>query len=286
MAILDKLNRRQGFTETEQALADYILSHAELMGSMSISQLADATYSSNASIVRFCRKLGVDGYRTFRVEIASELERQRANTMNVNPDQPFVEGAGTRDIMSSIASLSRQAVDDTYAAISSAEIQRAARLVRQARHVVLYATGDTRVSIQGFSNLLLKLGIACIMGDQLGDNLIVSNFLGPQDVAFIVTYTGTLLTEADDGIRLLLSRGCRIVLITANERAAEHLGNADCVTLLPRSETRYGRIATYYSQECIRFALNCIYGEYFSRTWTESMETRERYTSNTLPDTE
>lgn len=282
MAVLEKLRRQQGFTDTEKALADYVLEHADTVASMSISQLAEATYSSNASIVRLCRKVGTDGYRTFRVEVASELERQRAYAFDVNPDRPFVEGTGTRDVMSSIATLSKQAIDATYSAVSSADIQRCALLVRHARHVVLHATGDTRICAESFSNLLLKLGIVCVMGDQLGDYLVVSNFLGPQDVAFIITYTGTLLTEANEGIKLLLSRGCRIVLITSNERVIERLSGADCAILLPDTETRAGRIATYYSQECIRFVLNSIYGEIFSRTWAESMETRERYKENAL----
>ena len=282
MAVLEKLRRQHGFTDTEKALADYILAHADLVATMSIGQLAEATYSSNASIVRLCRKAGTDGYRTFRVEVASELERQRAHAFEVNPDQPFVQGTGTRDVMSSIAELSKQAIDATYGAVSSAEIQRAAKLVRQARHVVLHATGDTRISAEGFSNLLLKLGIVCVMGDQLGDHLVVSNFLGPQDVALVITYSGTLLAEADAGIKLLLSRGCRIVTISANEHVGERLAGADCSILLPNTETRGGRIATYFSQECVRYVLNCIYGEIFSRTWAESMEARERYKESTL----
>ncbi|MDO4796506.1 MAG: hypothetical protein Q4A01_00625 [Coriobacteriales bacterium] len=80
MAVLERLRRQQGFTETEKVLADYVLAHADMMACMSISQLAEATYSSNASIVRLCRKVGIDGYRTFRMEVVSELERQRSRT--------------------------------------------------------------------------------------------------------------------------------------------------------------------------------------------------------------
>ena len=105
-------------------------------------------------------------------------------------------------------------------------------------------------------------------------------------MALVITYTGTLLAEANDGIKLLLSRGCRVVVITANEQVGERLSGADCAILLPDMETRGGRIATYYSQECIRYVLNCIYGEIFARTWADSMEARERYKESALPGLE
>ncbi|MDI9590393.1 MAG: MurR/RpiR family transcriptional regulator [Acidobacteriota bacterium] len=279
MAVLDMLKRRQDFTDTENALAEYVLDNVDEVADMSIAQLSAATHTSNAAVVRFCKKIGIDGYRAFRIQLARELERVRTHALDINPDQPFIEGASTRDIMSAVATLSKQAVDQTYGTVSTSSVRTAAQLVRGARHVVVHATGDTRICGIGFSNLLLKLGIICTMGDQYGDYLVVSNTLGPQDVALIITYSGTLLRDIGSSLDVLRARGCKVILITANEQLEGQLAGTDCVILLPRSETRAGRIATYYSQASIRYVLNCIYGEVFARTWHESMEKRDRYAS-------
>lgn len=58
MALIDKLERQQDLTEAERELALYILSHADEVTGMGISELAERSFTSNATIVRLCRKLG------------------------------------------------------------------------------------------------------------------------------------------------------------------------------------------------------------------------------------
>lgn len=41
---------------------------------MSISSLAQVTYSSTSTITRFCHKLGLDGYKKFQILFNSEYE--------------------------------------------------------------------------------------------------------------------------------------------------------------------------------------------------------------------
>lgn len=39
-------------------------------------------------------------------------------------------------------------------------------------------------------------------------------------------------------------------------------------------------MATYYSQACIRYVLNCIYGECFAQDWQGSEALRESFVEN------
>lgn len=98
MALLDALERHEGFTEVKRLLADYIFEHAEDVAHMNIAELAAAAYTSKASIVRLCRKLGLDGYRTFRIELSSDLERHRLVRGDVDIDHPFLAGDDRRSV--------------------------------------------------------------------------------------------------------------------------------------------------------------------------------------------
>ena len=77
MGLLSQLEQKQNFTKAEGSIADYILEHSEEVAALSIGELAQRTFSSNAAIIRMCRKLGVAGYKNFRIEFASELEKRR-----------------------------------------------------------------------------------------------------------------------------------------------------------------------------------------------------------------
>ena len=277
MALLNALRLKRGFTDTEEALADYILEHTDEVAEMNIGVLSASAHTSNAAVVRLCRKLGLDGYRDFRITLAREIERARSRVFDVNPDKPFIEGANTRDILSSIAALSRQAIDASYAMANASSIRKAARLMQGARRIVFYAIGDTAVTVEGFSNLLLKLGIICINGIQRDDANVVTQVLDARDLAIVVSHSGGLIDYYPSIIKTLRERGCKMVLITANQEMENRLAGTDCVILVPEGETRSGRVATFFSQECIRYVLNCIYSEVFALNWQENESRIDRY---------
>lgn len=280
MAILDALARKQNFTKTEEALADYMLHHAETVAGMNIGELAAAAYASNASIVRLCHKLGVDGYRDFRIQLAAELERLRSFEARTNPDIPFLENQSTRTIMNSIATLSKAAIDQCYGTVSSGSVQRAARLVLGARRVALFAIGDSEISCEAFANLMLKIGVVCYSANQHGDSLALSTMLGPTDVAIVVSYSGSLLGELEDEIDIVRQRGCGLVVVSADATIPERLAGVSCFLQLPEGESIHHKIATYYAQTCIRYALDCVYGECFSLNYRKNMGRIDNYDSH------
>ena len=62
--------RYDTFTRMEQNIADYVLEHGKDVLEMSISTLARECKVVESTIFRFCRTLGVSGYRDFRTALA------------------------------------------------------------------------------------------------------------------------------------------------------------------------------------------------------------------------
>lgn len=84
-----------------------------------------------------------------------------------------------------------------------------------------------------------------------------------------------LSTTGTDVLVPLQSRGVRTLIITADDSVKKRLASTDCLIALPKGETRAGRLATFYSQECMRYALNCIYAEAFSANYERNRQTWE-----------
>ena len=64
--IIEKLMKQADFTDVEKSIAAYLMKNGFDVKNMSIQSLARATFSSPSTITRFCRKLGLDGYKKFQ----------------------------------------------------------------------------------------------------------------------------------------------------------------------------------------------------------------------------
>lgn len=191
------------------------------------------------------------------------LERMRATKVDVNPDVPFTASEGTRSVMSSIASLKKRAADETYTTLDPHELRKAARLLLKARRVAIYAIGDTAITAAAFANYLLKIGVVCIMTNQYGDDIAMSTALGKDDVALAISYSRRQFSRLAYEIDIARSNGCKIIAVTSDAALRERMADVSSLLLCPMAESVRGKIATYYAQTCLRYALECLHGEVF-----------------------
>ena len=56
--IFEKVKNKDDFSETERQILGYLFGHHRDIGALTIKELAAITYSSNATIIRMCQKLG------------------------------------------------------------------------------------------------------------------------------------------------------------------------------------------------------------------------------------
>lgn len=64
------------FTETEHHLYRYIMDNRDKVMFMRVRELSEVTHVSPASIVRFTRKLGCEGFSEFKVKLKQEATRE------------------------------------------------------------------------------------------------------------------------------------------------------------------------------------------------------------------
>ena len=73
MSLIQQLKQAQDFTEREKDIARFVLEHPETIENMSSRELGHQTFTSAASVTRFCQKLGVKGFPEFKIKFVSEL---------------------------------------------------------------------------------------------------------------------------------------------------------------------------------------------------------------------
>ena len=75
-------------TASEKKLATFVVANGQRSQTMSISELAAACGVAEATISRFCRRMGYRGYSVFRLAIAAATAADAAATSPRHPAMP------------------------------------------------------------------------------------------------------------------------------------------------------------------------------------------------------
>ena len=258
MNVLEQLESKKDFTDSESHIATYILEHLDDVMNMSIGDLTNATYTSNGTIIRLCRKLDLEGFKEFKVKLIKDYEKSHREKTEVNYNSPFFYKESPQSIMSTISLIERNAIDACYASVSPSKIKEAAELIRRSRHVYIFSAGDTQAMSSEFCYMLQKIGIYVIVANRYQENAHITYNATKEDVAILPSYRGGIL-HYSTFMRELKKSGCRTILITSRQDIP-----ADISLVFPSLETAEGRAAGYYSLTAIRYILDCIYGVIYS----------------------
>ena len=120
MTILEQMRSEGDFTDTEKNIIQYILSDPSSLKEGTIGNIAQNTYSSNATIVRLCKKLGFQGIRDFRQALLVELESKKYIVNSVDYTVPFETKETTDSIINRMYSLYKEGIDLLQSTIAAA----------------------------------------------------------------------------------------------------------------------------------------------------------------------
>ena len=256
MTIRQQLESPQIFTETERSVADYIRDFPQNISDMSIQALAQITYTSTPTVLRVCKKLGYDGFKSFKKALLLEIENEKNMKAQIDASRPFRKYETPSRIVGALSSLYADSVQATTAMLQLASLNKIAKDIFAAKRFFLYAVGDTGITCQLFANKLLKVNIYPILATRHNQELQETYNVRPDDYALFVTYKGMNKTLTSCAAALKRRR-IRTGLITSNGESPLFRLCTETI-LLPNAESS-SNIGTFYSQVSIGFVLNALY---------------------------
>ena len=125
----------------ERKVADYVLSHPHEAVGRSITSLARASGVGNTTVSRLCRRLGMSGYRQFRIELAQETgSPENLTYVELTPGETLA------DVAQRIFALNIQALHDTQKVLDIGTLEQALAAILGARRVDIYAIGGAGIA--------------------------------------------------------------------------------------------------------------------------------------------
>ena len=196
--------RYDTFTRMEQNIADYVLEHGKDVLEMSISTLARECKVVESTIFRFCRTLGVSGYRDFRTALAVSLcAREQESDPPIADDDPVA--IQVRHIYDSCLN----ALRETYQLLKPSLLDEAVRRLMLADRILVLGAGKSMVSTFGaYRQLMLAMPkVQCAFKRKLCAMVTARDAV----ILFVQSDAPAFLTDL---ARLVHSRGCYLILIS------------------------------------------------------------------------
>lgn len=155
--IIDKLIKHEEFTDIEKSIADYLLRNGYEVKNMSISSLAQVTYSSTSTITRFCHKLGLDGYKKFQILFNSEYEAYAKNGV-VNVNYPFTGEDSYEQIAKQLERLNQETIAKTISCFNYNQFHRIVRRMDKSDMINIFSVGTSVTVAMEFQQKMLRFG--------------------------------------------------------------------------------------------------------------------------------
>ena len=206
------LQQRQGqLTKSGHAVADYLLQHADEAQYLSISSLARECNVAEATVFRFCRALGFDGYHEMRIALA-----QANATGTMSSQRELQPGASTETLFEHASARLFTAINGTQNALSVEAVDEAAQMLREAKQVFCFGQGGSMLLANDICARFASLSTKFRTSGDSHLQLLTASLMNEADVVLFVSYSGAT-RDMMETLRTAKAAGAKIILLTHYE---------------------------------------------------------------------
>ena len=217
----------------EKKIADWIAENPGKIISLSIVELAEKCKCSEATIVRFSRKVGLDGYQDLKLALASETRPTVSTTITANDTAGEMFDKVCNEIYCSLE-LTKRALDP-------AKLALAADAICRAKKIALFGLGNSASVALDASHKFIRAGLNATACSDNHMQMIVASHLAEGDVAVGVSHSGSS-KDIVEALKVAREHGATTIAVT-NVGKSPIDKVSDVVLHTSSSETEYSILA-------------------------------------------
>lgn len=201
---------RPSLSPAEDRVAEQVLADPRGTAAKTISELAAAASTSETTVLRFSKRLGLSGYPRLRLALAEESARPRALATS-KTDISATDSID--DVIRKISLADSSAVEETAEQLDRDALARTAKIIANAVRVDIYGSGASAVVAADLQQKLHRIGCLAFAWNDPHIALTGAALLGPHDVAIGISHSGAT-RETIESISTAKAHGAHTVAIT------------------------------------------------------------------------
>ena len=270
---LNELKQMNKLTSTEQGIVNYILTNPEELEKISSRQLAELTYTSPATVVRICQKLGFSGYSEFKIKYLQEVY-QTPRMDQINRTNPITSEDSLHRIVNKVAALEITAIEQTKKGIDLDQLNRVSELLNQATCIDFYAFDNNLHLAKNACSHFLYAGKQAVIHDSSNAQFMQAFASVEGHVAIIISRTG----ENPMLYRIAnVLRERKIPLLVLTESRHSSLAKISTEHLYLYNVHRFTDMGTILFQTSVQYLFDLLFAILFSRNFENSVKQNEMY---------
>lgn len=219
----------------EKKIADYILTETQEIISCSVTELAEKCGCGDATIVRFSRRVGFDGFQALKISIAREMGSTSSVGTELTKDDSCYEIFRKRinDISLSLKS--------TEGVLNEQTLETAAQLIMKARRIAVFGLGNSAAIAMDAAHKFSRLGLdaQCCTDNHM--QAIIASHLDRQSVAIGISHSGAS-KDIIEALRLSKIGGASTICVT-NYASSPIVEASDFTLFTKAEETKHSILA-------------------------------------------
>jgi DNA-binding MurR/RpiR family transcriptional regulator len=181
---------------SEQRVGRAILTDPAQAARMTITDLAGQAETSETTVIRFCRSLGVASYPELRITLATAAGRAGVDaTPRLSPDIDARDDL--RAIIAKVGAADTRAIADTVANLDPEQLEAAVSAVTRARRIDIYGVAASSFVALDLQQKLHRIGLTVFAWSDPHMAIPSAANLGAEDVAIGISHTGTTIDTID-----------------------------------------------------------------------------------------
>ena len=273
--------------DSRYVVGEFVLKEMDRLPNFTITEIAEATFTSKSTVVRFAKTLGYEGWKEFMRDFIAETRYQKAHQGNIDANYPFLEDDSTEIIIEKMKKLQVESIEDTAELLDVKMIEKAKRYLLGAERVLILGLSPNIFLGELFRRKMVTIGKSVYVATP-GESGILSRTLQENDCAIMISYSGNNTDEEPlNHLPTLLENKVKVIGLTSGKD--NYLRRTlDCVLTISTRERLYAKIANFATEESINFLLNSLFACYFAENYQKnciykiqnsSMIEKKRYAS-------
>ncbi|MEG0470577.1 MAG: MurR/RpiR family transcriptional regulator, partial [Longicatena sp.] len=161
MSVLIRLRDYRNLPAAEHEVQKFILKHPKEILDMTVYDVAEKTYTSPATVVRLCKRIGVKGFNKLKIELSSEVKSFDNLHLELLDSTSIQKEDSPKKIVDKITNIAIESIEETRLLLDLSSLNQAVTWISQSAIMDFYGVGASNIVAMDALYKFMRVGKTC-----------------------------------------------------------------------------------------------------------------------------
>ena len=198
---------------SEKKVAQFVLKFPAKVIYQSITEVADKAGTSEPTVIRFCRAIGLSGFQDLKIQLAQDLVPE---IKNIHED--VEPGDDTPTIIRKVFQANINALNNTFGILNHEMVDKAIRALAKAKRIEFFGMAGPGVVAMDAYNKFFRLGISSAFYNDSQMQNMSASLMDAQSVLVILSHSGAVKDQIES-MEIAKAAGATTIAIVSHRKS-------------------------------------------------------------------